>query len=65
MAKLDDPQVLHTLGYIRSISNQKEFILEEALAVCLHKVHSAKFQVVMIVIARFDNIYIKDILLQL
>ena len=56
MAKLDDPQVLHTLGYIRSISNQKEFILEEALAVCLHKVHSAKFKVVMIVVARFANI---------
>ena len=45
VTKLDDPRVLHTLGYIRTISNQKEFILEEALAVCQHKVHSAKFQV--------------------
>ena len=38
---------------------------QEALAVCLHKVHSAKFQVLIIVFARLLIFYILDILLQL
>ena len=46
VSRLDDPRLHHTLGYIENIVNHKEeFILDEALAVCLHKVHSAKFQV--------------------
>ena len=46
VSKLDNQRLHHTLGYIENIVNHKdEFILDEALAVCLHKVHSAKFQV--------------------
>ena len=45
VSKLDNPRVGRTLGYIQNIVNHSEFILEEALAVTQHKVHTAKFQV--------------------